>query len=77
MNIIKLSRSENNQIVSLPEAYQIPGNEAYIKKIGNTIVLIPTEQPWQTLFDSLDAFSDDFMADREQPEQQSREELFE
>lgn len=36
-----------------------------------------TESSWQLLIDSLDRFSSDFMAAREQPLQQEREDLFE
>jgi antitoxin VapB len=45
--------------------------------MGNTVVLIPAQDSWQTLFDSLGQFSEDFMASRDQPEQRGRERLFE
>jgi antitoxin VapB len=77
MNIVKLSKEQDHQFVDLPQAYQIEGEEAYIKKVGNVILLIPKDNPWQTLFSSLDLFSDDFMEQREQPSQPEREELFE
>jgi antitoxin VapB len=41
------------------------------------VVLIPEQDSWQTLFESLEQFSDDFMESRNQPEQQVREGLFE
>ncbi|MCM2408153.1 antitoxin [Anabaena sp. PCC 7938] len=44
----------------LPEGFQLTGTEVYIKKIGNAIVLIAKDNPWQSLIDSLDNFSDDF-----------------
>ncbi len=77
MNIVKLSKENNNQFVSLPQDYQIDSNEVYIKKVGNAIILIPKDNPWQTLFSSLDLFSNDFMEHREQPPQLEREALFE
>jgi antitoxin VapB len=51
----------------LPKAFWLPGKEVYIKKVGNAIVLIPMDHPWETLFESLSQFSDDFMREREQP----------
>jgi antitoxin VapB len=60
MNTAKLSTDGKHQIVILPEEFQLSGNEVYIKKIGNAIVLIAKDNPWQSLFDSLDEFSDDF-----------------
>lgn len=69
MNTIRLTQKDNHQWLELPEEYQMQGQEVYIKKIGNVIVLIPKDNPWQTLFNSLDLFSDDFMETREQPPQ--------
>jgi antitoxin VapB len=66
MKIAKLLKNDDNQTVVLPKEFQFDGNEVYIKKIGNTIVLISKENPWQTLFDSLELFSGDFMETREQ-----------
>ncbi|WP_279239821.1 hypothetical protein [Scytonema sp. UIC 10036] len=39
------------------------------------MVLISKENPWQTLFDSLDIFSEDFMENREQLYLEEREDL--
>jgi len=39
-------------------------------------LLLPEQDSWQGLFDSLGLFSDDFMESREQPEQQQREDYF-
>lgn len=47
--------------------------EVYIKKIGNTVILIAKDNPWQSLVDSLDQFSDDFMITRDQPPLDNRE----
>ena len=43
----------------------------------HAVVLMPYQGGWQTLFDSLDEFSEDFMASRGQSEQQLREDAFE
>jgi antitoxin VapB len=45
--------------------------------MGSAVVLFPFRFPWQTLFDSLGLFSDDFMESRDQPEQQVRNGLVE
>lgn len=77
MNIAKLSKSDNIQTVILPQEFQIEGNEVYIKKMGNALLLIPKDKPWQILWDSLELFSEDFMNSRDQPQQEQRETLFE
>ncbi len=66
-----------SQAVRLPKAFRFEGTQVFIKRMGNGVVLLPYNAPWQTLFDSLDLFSDDFMQTRDQPEQQVREALFE
>ncbi len=75
MKTAKLITNDDNQTVVLPEEFKFDGNEVYIKKIGNAIVLISKENPWQTLFDSLELFSEDFMETREQPQLDIRDTL--
>ena len=76
METAKLFRNGRSQAVRLPKEFRFEGAEVFIKKVGNAILLIPYREPWQTLFDSLNQFSDDFMETRDQPEQQVREGLF-
>ena len=76
METIKLTTDGNSQVVVLPEQFRLAGSEVYIKKMGNAIVLISKDDPWRSLIDSVDQFSDDFMETREQPSLQTREELF-
>jgi antitoxin VapB len=76
MDTAKLFTNGRSQAVRLPKEYRFEGTEVFIKKIGNTVVLIPTTESWRTLFDSLDSFSDDFMESREQPPEQQRESPF-
>lgn len=73
MNTAKLTTDGTNQVVVLPEDFQLSGAEVYIKKVGNAIVLLSKDNPWQPIFDSLAQFSDDFMIDRNQPAEQTRE----
>lgn len=75
MNTAKISTDGTHQIVILPTEFQITGTEVYIKKVGNTIILIAKDNPWQSLFDSLEQFSDDFMISRDQPPLDNRESL--
>ena len=66
MNTAKLSSDGIHQMVILPTDFKMSGTEVYVKKIGNAIILISKDNPWQTLIDSLDQFSDDFMMTRDQ-----------
>ncbi|XHX76138.1 MAG: antitoxin [Stenomitos frigidus ULC029] len=76
METIKLTTDGTSQVVVLPEQFHLSGNEVYVKKMGNAIVLIAKDDPWRSLVDSLDQFSEDFMETREQLSLETREELF-
>ncbi len=77
MKTAKLFQHGSGQALRLPKEFEFSGDRVYIKKVGHTVVLIPYQTPWQSLFDSLDQFSDDFMDSREQPEGQIRGCIFE
>lgn len=73
MKTAKLFKNGDSQAVRLPKEFRLAGDEVFIKRMGNAIVLLPKSQSWDTLIASLSKFSDDFMTDREQPPQQHRE----
>ena len=76
MELAKIAKEGTNQIIILPEQFHLSGSEVYIKKIGNVLILISQDNPWLSLFDSLEKFSNDFMDTRDQPPIQTREEMF-
>ena len=77
MKTAKLFKNGQSQAVRLPKEFRMNGNEVYIKKQGDAIVLLPKEKTWQIFFDSLNRFSEDFKIERNQPsENQERESLF-
>lgn len=77
MHTAKLFKTGKSQAVRLPKAYRFRGTKVYLKRVGNAVVLIPEQNSWEPLIESLHLFSDDFMAERVQPPTQYREALFE
>jgi antitoxin VapB len=76
METAKLFVNGQSQAVRLPKEYRFSGNEVYIRKVGNAVMLFPKERVWETFLNSLDSFTDDFFADeREQGVQEPRETL--
>lgn len=73
MDKAKIFMNGRSQAVRLPKKYRFEEDEVYIKQSGNTVILIPKNDPWYNLHTGLDMFSDDFMMDREQPELETRE----
>jgi len=43
-----------------------------IKRVGSAVVLLPKTKSWGALVQSLEKFPEDFMADREQPQDTER-----
>ncbi|MEW5817193.1 MAG: type II toxin-antitoxin system VapB family antitoxin [Spirochaetota bacterium] len=76
MHSSKVFISGNSQAVRLPKEFQVKEKELFIQKVGDSIILFPKKDPWKAFEESLNEFTDDFMAEgRNQPEQQIREEL--
>ena len=72
---VQIKRVAGQQVISLPSDMVIDDDMVYVKKEGNVVHLIPYHNSWQSLVDSLDEFTPDFMREREQPATQTRESL--
>jgi antitoxin VapB len=77
MDSAKLFQNGKSQAVRLPKNYRFRGSKVYIKRMGNAIILIPEDDSWQSMIESLSLFSDDFMTERTQPAVEERESPFE
>lgn len=74
METAKLFHNGSSQAVRLPKLFRFPGDVVKIFKKGNQVILEPIETTWDSLFQSLDEFPEDFMKDgRNQPDMQERE----
>ena len=61
MTTAKLFANGQSQAVRLPKEFRFEGNEVYIKKIGDAILLFPKGKEWDMFKSGLAGFSDDFM----------------
>lgn len=75
MQTAKIFTNGRSQAVRLPKEYRFSGDDVFINKIGKMVILIPKDDPWASLIKSLDQFTDDFMNERDQPDQVPRENL--
>ena len=77
MTTAKIFPNGKSQAVRIPKEFRFENqNEVFIAKEGDAIILFPKSSKFNVLFESLDNFSDDFMSQREQPSEQSREDMF-
>lgn len=75
MEKTKIFKSGNSQAIRLPKKYRILGDEVFIKKMGDGLLILPQNSAWSSFIDSLNRFSSDFMNARVQPPVDEREEL--
>ncbi len=70
----KVFKSNKTQAVRLPKAVAFDESvtKVEIVAVGNTRIISPADESWDHWFDGTGT-SDDFMSDRQQPEDQRRE----
>ena len=74
----RLFKNGRSQAVRLPKEFRFDGDRVYVKRVGNAVVLLPYDDSWDGLFESLGQFSEDFMDGRDQPvREEERESPFE
>jgi antitoxin VapB len=80
MQTAKLFKNGRSQAVRLPKEFRFEGEEVYVRREGQSVVLSPKGEvkvnPWQDFFDALDMIEPGFKFERHQPtEQQVRKSL--
>lgn len=77
MQTAKVFPNGRSQAVRLPKEFRFDSDEVYVARMGSAVVLLPKTDSWNLLFESLEGFTDDFMEERLQPDQQERDSPFE
>jgi antitoxin VapB len=72
---VEIENISGSQFIKIPENFKIDDNKVYLKKIGNSIFIIPFHNPWESLIEGVELFTDDFMEERKQPSLDNRESL--
>lgn len=74
MKTAKLFGNGEGQAVRLPKEFRFSGDEVFIKRVGDAVVLLPKAKSWNALIESLSKFPADFMNDRQQAAETDRRE---
>ena len=72
METAKLFINGRSQAVRLPKEFRFDGDEVFIKRVGDAVVLLPL-RGWRTLFSAIEQFEPGFEIERVQPDTQERE----
>lgn len=75
MPTAKLFRNGQSQAVRLPKDFALPGQEVYVRRVGQSVLLVPKDDPWSLLEAARELFTDDFMQARVQEPPQERDGL--
>jgi len=76
LETVKVFESGNSQAVRLPREYRFSCTEVGIIKVGEAVLLYPTNKAYETFVEGLNGFSNDFMSDGRTPQlPQEREKL--
>ena len=76
METARLFANGRSQAVRLPKEYQFKGDNVYIQKVGEAVILYPVDKEWEVFLHGLNSFTDDFMSEgRLQGSLQEREAL--
>ena len=63
METAKVFTNGGSQAVRLPKDCRFHDDEVLVNRIGNVVILMPKDDPWQSMLRSLDLFTADFLAD--------------
>ena len=75
MDTAKIFQTGRSQAVRLPKAYRFNTNEVVIRRVGDGVLLMPIENPWQMIEAALSSLEPGLKLDRQQPEHQIRPEV--
>jgi len=76
MTTTRIVRNGSSQTVTLPDDCKMDAEEVFVAKVDDMVILYPREKGWDLLVRAIEGFTDDFMADRDQPDKpEERESL--
>jgi antitoxin VapB len=62
----KIFANGRSQAVRLPKEFRMPGKSVYVRRLGNTVLLLPKRGFWDTMVGACGKFTPDFMSSRDQ-----------
>jgi antitoxin VapB len=75
MTTAKIFQTGRSQAVRLPKEFRFKDKEVIVRHVGNGVLLLPIDKPWDFLEAALEEFEPGFCLEREQPALERRETL--
>ena len=61
METAKIFTNGGSQAVRLPKECRFQDNEVLVHRIGKVVMLLPKEDPWNSMMEGLSMFTPDFL----------------
>ena len=68
METARIFENGRSQAVRLPKKFRFDGDEVFVQRLGDAVLLTPKADAWQTFMSGLNSFTKDFMADGRETE---------
>ena len=68
METARIFENGRSQAVRLPKKYRFDGDEVFVQRLGDAVLLTPKADAWQTFMNGLNNFTDDFMSNGREAE---------
>ena len=75
MQTARIFLNGRSQAVRLPKEFRFSEDEVLIKRVGDSVVLLPKSKAWSTLRTAVTGFEKGVRLERNQPPQQKRARL--
>ncbi|EKT84941.1 type II toxin-antitoxin system antitoxin VapB [Leptospira santarosai] len=76
MHTAKLFINGRSQAVRLPKEFQFKGDDVFIQKIGEAVILVPKNKAWNVFLDGLNGFTEDFLKEGREGRLETEREKF-
>ena len=63
MDVAKIFSDGETQMVALPKNFRFNGEEVFVNRVGDAVILVPKERNATGILEALDMFTEDFMND--------------
>ena len=63
METARVFTNGGSQAIRLPKNCRFNDDEVLVNRVGSVVILMPRDDPWKAMLDSLDLFTPDFLAD--------------
>lgn len=63
MQTAKIFLNGRSQAVRIPKEFQFKGDEVFIQKVGDAVLLVPKNKAWNAFLEGLNGFTQEFLSE--------------